>query len=84
MPGEHCEVTVLLRKPAVIHSGVRFVVRENKMTAITGRITEVLPQTEQKILGFNVLKKARVTWDTSSRQVQAKLKRKLAKTAKSD
>ena len=53
MPGEHCELRLLLRKPMVLHQGTRFVVRENKLTAITGMVTEALPNTEQKIKGFN-------------------------------
>ena len=54
MPGEHCKVRVLLRKPMVLHQGTRFVVRENRLTAVTGMVTEILKNTKQRIKGFNV------------------------------
>ena len=53
LPGDHCETEILLRKPMVLTTGTRFVVRENKITTITGLVTELLPNMKQKIKGFN-------------------------------
>ena len=53
MAGDTSDVTVLLRKPMVIHQGSKFMLRENKFLSITGIVIETLPPTQIKLSGFN-------------------------------
>ena len=53
MPGDTCVCTVALRKPMVVQTGTRFMVRENQFTALTGVVTKLLPPFEDEIIGFN-------------------------------
>ncbi|XP_067664814.1 elongation factor Tu-like [Haliotis asinina] len=53
MGGDTVTATVLLRKPMVFSVGHRYTIRENKLTALTGVITKVLPSLDIKIPGFN-------------------------------
>lgn len=53
MPGETSKVKMLFRKPMVVEEGKKFTIRENKLTAISGIITKVLPHNDIEIHGFN-------------------------------
>ncbi|CAL1536723.1 unnamed protein product [Lymnaea stagnalis] len=59
MPGEASKVEVFLRLPMVVSPGQRFTIRENNITTITGLVTEILPNPDVKIKGFNVEKQVR-------------------------
>ena len=53
MPGDASSASIVLRKPMVIREGQRFTIRENHITTVTGVVTKALPNTEEKIVGFN-------------------------------
>ena len=76
MPGDACEVRCLLRKPMVIREGQRFMVREQRITSITGIITELLPVSEEKISGFNFSHPKTPMIQSGARSVVAKRRKK--------
>ncbi|KAK6979463.1 elongation factor Tu mitochondrial [Biomphalaria glabrata] len=59
MPGEASQAEILMRLPMVVAPGQRFTIRENNLTTITGMITDILPDSEIKLKGFNVEKQVR-------------------------
>ncbi|XP_059149208.1 elongation factor Tu-like [Physella acuta] len=77
MPGEAIQGSVLLRLPMVVSAGQRFTVRENNITTLTGLVTEVLPNSDLKVKGFNEEKKARMMIQGNAQVTRsARLKRK--------
>ncbi|KAH9503424.1 hypothetical protein Btru_072979 [Bulinus truncatus] len=59
MPGEAAQVEILLRLPMVLTPGQRFTIRENNLTTVTGIVTDILPDSDLKIKGFNEEKQNR-------------------------
>lgn len=53
MPGESAEVTYMLRYGMALQKGDKFFVREGRETTVTGVVTEVLPFSDEHIVGFN-------------------------------
>ena len=76
MPGDTANVHMLLRSPMVLRKGMRFMVRENYFTAITGIVTEVLPPTDIKISGFNYQHPKAMHIESNSSVVRKKRARK--------
>ena len=71
-----CSVQVLLAKPMVLRVGTRFFVREQYKTSVTGLVTQILPRTEQTIVGLNCPRAAKAILQTSMRSALPKWKRK--------
>ena len=56
MPGEYANVKFVLKKPLIILPGDRFTIREgNTLTSLTGVVSKVLPRSDLKLKGFNVI-----------------------------
>ena len=73
MPGELLDrAEVMLRKPMVIHEGLRFVLRAGGQTMISGIITEVLPESGVEIRGFNVARRSRSVVESNAAVVRRK------------
>lgn len=71
MPGDTASVQVLLQKPMVFTEGTNFTIRENKITTITGLITEPL-DLKLKVKGFNFEHPKSISHETNSRVVKSK------------
>ncbi|KAL3866822.1 hypothetical protein ACJMK2_044084 [Sinanodonta woodiana] len=54
MPGDTAKINLFLRIPMVLEEGMKFTIRENQITTITGIITKPIPSLKLEILGFNV------------------------------
>jgi len=80
MPGELLDrVELILRKPMVLHEGLRFVIRDHGYTIISGIITEVLPDSGVEIRGFNYLPPKRMIIESNAAVVRRKKAAKLSK-----
>ncbi|RNA32163.1 elongation factor mitochondrial-like [Brachionus plicatilis] len=53
--GEHATINILLKSPMTFLEGDRFTIRETlTLTSCTGVVTKILPDSNEKISGFNV------------------------------
>ena len=83
MPGEAVQTEILLRLPMVLSVGQRFTIRENNLTTITGLVTEILPNSDLKVKGFNEEKQTmNVIQGNAQVTRSARLKRKTQKNDK--
>ncbi|XP_048738001.1 elongation factor Tu, mitochondrial-like [Ostrea edulis] len=56
MPGDTADVKILLRQPMILKVGQQFTIRENRISSVTGIVTEILPPLDVEIKGFTFLK----------------------------
>jgi elongation factor Tu len=75
MPGETAKINVLLRKSMVIREGQKFTIRENYLTTISGIVTQVLPNSNLEVKGFNYKPPQTMKIESGSRVVQARRKK---------
>lgn len=68
MPGDTQMVKIWLRRPMVLKQGQRFTMRENQITALTGKLTKVLPLNNELLSGFNYLPASHKTSLTEAQQ----------------
>ena len=76
MPGDTCKVNILLRKPMVLLEGQKFTIRENALTAISGIVTQMLPDSDEQIAGFNFTHPKPMKIQTNQSAVTARRKKK--------
>ena len=83
MPGDLLDsIEIVLRKPMVLNEGQRFVIRENQQTTLSGIVTEILPQTDKEIAGFNYVPKQSYVYETNASTVVKKRMQAKAAAAK--
>ena len=76
MPGDACKVNILLRTPMVLLEGQKFTIRENALTSISGIVTQMLPDSDEQIAGFNFTHAKPMKIQTNQSAVTAKRKKK--------
>ncbi|KAK3588314.1 hypothetical protein CHS0354_000317 [Potamilus streckersoni] len=70
MPGDTAKINLLLRMPMVLEEGMKFTIRENQITTITGIITKPLPSLKLEIMGFNAIPKKAVKIEGNATSVR--------------